>query len=1021
METGDQPEGQLVDESLDMNRHDIESETPQGEPEPLDAGLSALDDFRLMSALLDTSTVLIVILDRQGRVRGFSRACEEATGYTFEDVWGKHVWDLPMIPDGAEAVKAVFEKLRAGQSFAESESWWLTKHDDRRLIAWSNTGLFDGQGSLEYIVATGMDITEGKQAEEEMLAWEERCLRLMESSPDAIFVHYQGNIVFANKAAIVLLGASSPNQVIGKPVLDFVHPEDRATIKERLKKILEQATELPLIGERLVRLDETEVRLEADAIFPFMYEGRPALQVVARAIPADKDKDPRLEEAERYRQLFDTDVAGVYYVTLDGQFLDCNNSFAQMLGYESREEVLEFDLPELYLDPADYGTFTAKLEDQGSLTNFELRLQHRGGSPLQVRGNASLIDKEGGAALVLGTLIESSRYQQHEDGLRDARQLYDALASVSTHAVIVTDLRGRITDISHRMLELHGFESAEEMIGKSCFELVSARDHETAIANLQKTLKEGVVRNTQYTFVRKDGSHFPAELNTTLVRDARGDPQAFLHTVRDLTRQQWMQEAVELGAKEHRQGGAKPFETVWDSRHFADAARLIFNSCMKQIGATGGYVALRRADRAQSEIILSKPDALARQIDGGQQVPMRRLRDEVHRTGTTAYRNQLSGTEGERPTPGGQLIIDNALFAPLVIEGKVRGLLGFANKPGGFTENDARVASAFGELATLALHNTLTAEALEASEARFRSVSEIADRAIISVDSKGLIVTWNRGAEVIFGYSAQEAFGKRLTIGAPGELRQAYQKAMSQVASAGGFAIVAEEVAMDGRRKDGSEFPLQLSLAAWKTREGVLLTSSIHDITKRRLAEHAVQQLADHDPVTGLANRTLFTDCLTQALANVQRTERKLAVIMLDLDRFMDINHRLGHDVGDRLLKSVGNRLTSLLRTGDTVARLGGDEFMLLMPGIGEAEHATKITQKIVQALRRPFLLDGHELNITASIGIAVYPEDGRKVDTLIRNADLAMCRVKEQGGDNFRRSAPARGTRDTDGLVLVT
>jgi diguanylate cyclase (GGDEF)-like protein len=132
-------------------------------------------------------------------------------------------------------------------------------------------------------------------------------------------------------------------------------------------------------------------------------------------------------------------------------------------------------------------------------------------------------------------------------------------------------------------------------------------------------------------------------------------------------------------------------------------------------------------------------------------------------------------------------------------------------------------------------------------------------------------------------------------------------------------------------------------------------------------------------------------------------------VMLLDLDQFKDVNDTLGHSVGDKLLQAVGSRLTSLLRKSDTAARMGGDEFMLILPEIARWEDATKIAQKILGAIRKPFEFDGHKIHITTSIGIATYPTDGKDTETLMRSADIAMYRAKEQGRDNYQRytSAP--------------
>ncbi|MBW2039118.1 MAG: sensor domain-containing diguanylate cyclase [Deltaproteobacteria bacterium] len=183
---------------------------------------------------------------------------------------------------------------------------------------------------------------------------------------------------------------------------------------------------------------------------------------------------------------------------------------------------------------------------------------------------------------------------------------------------------------------------------------------------------------------------------------------------------------------------------------------------------------------------------------------------------------------------------------------------------------------------------------------------------------------------------------------------------------------------------------------------------TLSDVTERKRAEQQLAYMATHDPLTGLPNRMLFNDRLTLALAHAQRKQQKLAMMLLDLDRFKEVNDTLGHSAGDKLLQAVGDRLARLLRKSDTVARMGGDEFLLLLPEIVRMEYVAKIAQKILEAFREPFVLDDHKLHITTSIGIAIYPEDGEYTDTLMKNADIAMYRAKQKGRDNYQRYTPA-------------
>ena len=175
------------------------------------------------------------------------------------------------------------------------------------------------------------------------------------------------------------------------------------------------------------------------------------------------------------------------------------------------------------------------------------------------------------------------------------------------------------------------------------------------------------------------------------------------------------------------------------------------------------------------------------------------------------------------------------------------------------------------------------------------------------------------------------------------------------------------------------------------------------EISERKLAEGRARHLADHDALTGLPNRRILEDRLTQALALSYRNRKQTAAMFVDLDRFKTINDSLGHAVGDQLLKAVAERLVKQLRVGDTVCRIGGDEFVIVLPEITRGGDAAQVAQKIIDTLSDPIGLEGRDITVTPSIGISVFPEDGSDAETLIRNADAAMYHAKEMGRSNYQ------------------
>lgn len=289
-------------------------------------------------------------------------------------------------------------------------------------------------------------------------------------------------------------------------------------------------------------------------------------------------------------------------------------------------------------------------------------------------------------------------------------------------------------------------------------------------------------------------------------------------------------------------------------------------------------------------------------------------------------------------------------------------------------------------------------------ESRLAEVLAIAADGIVVADERQTVTLFNRGAELMFGYRAEEVIGQPLDILLPERFR-AHHKGLVMAFAAGpdGARRMGERREISARRKDGSEFPADVSISKSTHKGDVILTAIVRDVTERKQAESAMLHLALHDPLTGLPNRSLFRERLQQAMGEAQRDGRLVAVVFLDLDRFKIINDTLGHDMGDHILSEVASRLDSCLRRGDTVARLGGDEFTLIFADIAKIDDVDLLLRKIIDAISAPLQIGGSELFVTASLGVTVYPLDDSDIDVLLRNADTAMYAAKESGCNNYR------------------
>ncbi len=281
------------------------------------------------------------------------------------------------------------------------------------------------------------------------------------------------------------------------------------------------------------------------------------------------------------------------------------------------------------------------------------------------------------------------------------------------------------------------------------------------------------------------------------------------------------------------------------------------------------------------------------------------------------------------------------------------------------------------------------------------AVFDSSTEGIIITARDGRILQVNPAFTAITGYRPEEVIGRNPRMFSSGRHdTDFYRTLWNTVLSSGQW-----QGEIWNRRKNGEIYPEWLSISSIRSPSGeiVYFVATFSDITERKRAEDNILHQAYHDALTNLPNRVLFKDRLEQSLAFARRLKhRKVAVLFIDLDRFKLVNDSLGHAVGDQLLQRVAQRLSEVGRQSDTLARLGGDEFTFLLPDVDHVEEATVVADKVLAALKQPFVIGGRDIFVSASIGISMYPDDGADVETLMKHADTAMYRVKKQGRNGF-------------------
>lgn len=292
---------------------------------------------------------------------------------------------------------------------------------------------------------------------------------------------------------------------------------------------------------------------------------------------------------------------------------------------------------------------------------------------------------------------------------------------------------------------------------------------------------------------------------------------------------------------------------------------------------------------------------------------------------------------------------------------------------------------------------------LKENRERLRQAAAVFDctrEGVLVTDARGRIVHVNRAFIEITGYQVEDVMGRQPSLFKSGRHSPAFYEQM--------FRTLNQDGEWSGeiwnRRKSGEIYPQWQTIRVIHDDQGQIshYVAVFSDISAIKHSERELAHLAHHDPLTDLPNRLLFTDRAEQALASAQIHKRGCALLLLDLDHFKIINDSLGHNVGDQLLKAVGERLQGLFGPGVTLARLGGDEFAVLAESCPQVVQAAALAQRIIDSMKQPFMFDGHQLFISASIGISLFPSDALSAEQLLRNADSALFKAKSTGREGY-------------------
>ena len=582
-----------------------------------------------------------------------------------------------------------------------------------------------------------------------------------------------------------------------------------------------------------------------------------------------------------------------------------------------------------------------------------------------------------------------------------SRELFDRMPI----GLSLLDQNGRILETNFRYRQSLGY-SKEELRGKAIWDLVCGDNASARTQLLQSIVDIKHAQSTEERFQRKDGSIIWSKSTYGVLPAPRGEPQLVLGTLEDVTKRREAEESLRTTEAWLRVQqapatvlGSLP-SVLMASSELDESIPSILKVICEGVGWDVGVCWMTDDD---SRVLLSphiwhtSSIQISRLLAFGRHSSYARgsgMPGRVWASGEPSWQANISGLDDftcEATEEG----LRAGYWAPLSAGDTVLGVLGLFSRDTRLAdEHMLQALTTIVPVAAQLMNRKRLEEATAEKAARHSWITHTTNQAIITIDEQGRMVELNPAVEEIFGYTRGEMLGQPLTMLMPENQRQVHQTGLQRYLETGERRLKWDKLELPGLHKQGHEITLEISFAEFTHRGKRSFTGFLRDITERRRTEAALTYQALHDALTELPNRHLLRDRLQQAVLVARRHGQRLALLFMDLDRFKDVNDTLGHHSGDLLLQQVAKRIRGILRASDTIARLGGDEFGVVLPATDEAG-AAQTADRILKSLKQAFVMEGHVFEIGTSIGIAVYPDHGEDVSTLMRRADVAMYMAK--------------------------
>lgn len=798
-----------------------------------------------------------------------------------------------------------------------------------------------------------------KDAEAEISASESRYRTLVEMSQAGfVILDDKGNVVDASKRYVSLTGYTSLDEVMGRNVLEWTAPEYREQIINARKQTLREGT---LQGLEVDYMDPagniTPVEIRSTRV-------RLGKQLRLYAIALDITERRKIEEAkrlneERYQRLIETTETAFVVVDQLGIVRDANFKYVELTGHKLKREILGRSVVEWTADHEKENNSRAitLCFEQGWIRDYQVDYVMPDGSITPIEVNATRI--EGGEGPEIHALCRdiSQRRKTEAETKRSEQRLSIAFRGgqigfwdwdIPTGDMTLNEEWAGI--IGHTLEELEQTYSTWES-------RLHPSDKQQVIDGIEAHMAgEADMFEGEFRLRHKSGKWiWTLGVGRISESSESGMPLRMTGITIDISQRKEAEKALALSERRFRNVALTSGDWIWqvDTKgrytYVSDTVTNILGYQAEDLLGTSPFELMPEDEAARvGQLFLEKLEKREDLID---------------------LENWNLTKDGERIcmlTNGVPFYDDNGDFA-------------------GYFGTDKDITERKKSEYQLKLFGRVFESALEG---------------ITITEADGTIIAVNQAFSQITGYSADEAIGQNPRILKSDRHDDKFYQSMWQAIR----ELDKWEGEIWNRRKNGSAYPEWLSISSIKDEDGHAshYVAVFHDITETKRKEAQIEHQAYHDALTGLPNRLLFHDRLDLAISRSQRSETMAAVLFLDLDNFKAVNDSLGHATGDRLLLEVADRFSNMVRGSDTVARIGGDEFVVLMDEISSSDDAVHLAERLIGSLETPIEIDGRDLFTTPSIGIALYPRDGNETETLIKNADIAMYRAKEQGRNQY-------------------